>query len=123
MPKEYSRTERVADQIQRELAQLIQREVKDPRLPVLVTVSAVKISKDLSHAKIYITVFDKDKNKQIDQALEILNHAAGFLRTCLARILKLRVTPKLYFVHDVSVEYGSHLSDLIDQVASDNDEE
>lgn len=116
MARDYSRTERIADQLQRELAQLIQFEVKDPRLG-MVTVSHVKVSKDLGFADIYITVLPlngKDEAEAIVDSLKVLNSAAGFLRGELARQIKLRVMPQLRFHFDESIERGRHLHHLIE---------
>jgi ribosome-binding factor A len=109
---EFKRVDRIAELIQRKLAELIQKEIKDPRLPGFVTVSAVKVSKDLSHAKIYFTVF----NGNPIETVEVLRNAASFLRTALAKSLTLRTVPLLHFVHDASLEYGNRLSKLIDKV-------
>ncbi len=109
---DFNRVDRVAELIQRKLAELIQKEVKDPRLPGFVTVSAVKVSKDLSYAKIYFTVFNGDPAK----AQIVLNNAASYLRTALAKVVNLRIVPQLNFVHDTSLEYGNRLSRLIDEV-------
>jgi len=115
MPKEFSRTKRVASQIQRELAQLIQFEVKDPRVG-MVTVSAIELSRDLSYAKVYVTVLSA--NNEVGEALEGLNKAAGFLRRELGKRLSIRVTPQLTFLYDASVEHGANLSALIDKAVS-----
>lgn len=112
MTSHFKRTDRIAEMMQRKLAQLIQQEVKDPRLSSLVTISAVKVSKDLGHAKIYFTVFDHDPA----QTTAILNAAAPFLRGLLAKTLTLRTVPQLHFVYDESIEYGKRLSRLIDEV-------
>lgn len=122
MAKEYSRTQRLGDQIQKDLAQLIQFNVKDPRLG-LVTITAVKISRDLTHASIYFTVlnFDEtDQEKLIKETESVLNDAAGFLRSELAQGLNTRITPKLRFHYDVSVARGSRLTSLIQQVRSED---
>jgi len=76
MAKEYSRTQRIGDQMQRELAQLIRREVKDPRVG-LVTITAVEVSRDVGHAKIFITVMGQDNSEEIAQRIKVLNSAAG----------------------------------------------
>ncbi|WP_263322475.1 30S ribosome-binding factor RbfA [Endozoicomonas sp. Mp262] len=120
MAKEYSRTQRVADQVQKELAQIIQLEMKDPRLG-LVTVSAVDVSRDLAFADVYVSFLGVDEQKHIDESVEVLNHAAGFLRSQLARAVKLRFTPQLRFYYDSSLRRGQYLSSLIEQaVAEDN---
>ncbi len=112
---DFQRTERVAQQIQRELAELVRLEVNDPRVR-LVTLTGVEVAADYSHAKIFFTRLD-GRHAEAQQGLE---RAAGFLRSRLAHSLKLRVMPQLQFVYDASVERGSRLSQLIDQaVASD----
>lgn len=114
MAKEYSRTQRVADQIQKELAQLIQLEMKDPRLG-MVTVSAVEVSRDMSFADIYVSFLGVDDQQKIDQSLKVLSQATGFLRSQLARAIKLRFTPQLRFYYDNSLRRGAYLSSLIDE--------
>ena len=115
MPKDFSRTRRVGEQMQRELAQLIQQEVKDPRIGLL-TVIAVEVSRDFSHAKVFVTSLNNDEGMQ--QTIKILEHAKGFLRHELGRRIKLRTIPELHFVHDVSIERGNRLSALIDEAIS-----
>lgn len=119
MSNDFKRTDRVAEMLQRKLSQIIQQEIKDPRLPHFVTISGVKVSGDLSHAKVYFTVLG-DENKQ---AAVILNTAASYLRTALARTIKLRTVPQLHFVYDESIEYGRRLSKLIDDANPDNHDE
>ena len=116
MPKDYARTDRVAEQIQRELAELVRLEVKDPRVR-MVTLTGVEVARDYSHAKVFYTTLEGASDK-VQQGLE---RAAGFLRSQLAHAMKLRITPQLHFVYDASVERGIHLSQLIEQaVASDH---
>lgn len=116
MAREFKRTDRVADQIQRDLAVLIQREIKDPRLG-MVTISHAKVSKDLGYADIYITVMaigDQDEAEAVKASVKVLNAAAGFLRSELARGIKLRVMPQLRFHFDETVERGRRLHSLIE---------
>ena len=125
-----ARAQRIADQIQREIAVLIQLEVSDPRVG-MVSVTGVDVSNDLAYAKIYITVLnslagDEQINAdtlsepgvldqlEIEENLKALKRASGFLRTLLAKRLRLRVVPKLQFYYDSSIEQGQRLSDLID---------
>ena len=90
MAQEYSRTQRVADQIQRELAALIQREVKDPRVG-MATVSAVEVSRDLSHAKVFVTILNGGEDPQeITESVKALNNASGFLRNTHNSFAQLR---------------------------------
>lgn len=111
MSSHFKRADRIAEEIKRKLAGLIPKEVKDPRLTGLITISAVKLSADLSYAKVYFTVFNDDK----ENARVILNAAAGFLRSILARSMSLRTVPELHFIYDESIEYGERLSRLIDK--------
>ena len=108
--KDYPRSYRLADQIQRELSTLIRTEVKDPGISPLLTVSAVDVSRDLSQAKIYITVLEET---QRESSMAALSRAAGYLRSQLANRLSTRSVPQLRFHYDESVERGEHLSGLI----------
>jgi ribosome-binding factor A len=118
MAKAFSRTGRVAEQIQRELAELIQLEVKDPRVG-LVTLTGVEVTQDYAHAKVYFTLMGSADQAPLAQAG--LQHAAGFLRSQLAHRMKLRIMPQLHFIYDTSVEHGVRLSQLIDEaVSADN---
>ena len=110
MPKEYSRSKRVGDQIQRELALLIQREIKDPRIG-MVTVTGVEVSKEYEKAKVYITTLGESQDTR--ETVDALNQAAGFLRSQLGSRLTIRRIPQLVFEHDTSIEQGRYLSDLI----------
>ncbi|MFD1261503.1 30S ribosome-binding factor RbfA [Entomomonas asaccharolytica] len=119
MAKEYSRTQRVGDQMQRELALLIQREIKDPRLGI-VTITAVNVARDLGHAKVYITVMGKNAEDDIALSLEILSNASGYLRSLLGKAMKLRTIPQLHFVYDESIVRGSTMSALIDKALAED---
>ena len=121
MAKEYSRTQRVADHLQRELAALIQHEVRDPRLG-MVSVTGVKVSRDMGHARIYFTVLGSDSSEDARESTEVLNKAAGFLRSQLSRDSSMRSVPQLRFYFDGSVGRGRHMEDLIRQ-ATDADRE
>ncbi len=115
MPKGYVRTDRIAEQIQREVAQLLRLEVKDPRVR-MITLTGVEVTRDYSHAKVFYTALG-GASAAVQQGLE---HASGYLRSQLAHSMKLRIMPQLHFVYDPSIERGAHLSQLIDQaVASD----
>jgi len=122
VPREFNRTRRIAEQLQRELAQLIRDEVKDPRLG-LVTVVGAKVSRDLSHARIYVTLLSGDAEAR-KTSVDILNRSAGMLRGFIGRRMRLRMVPQLHFQYDNSIEQGAELSALIDAaVASDRKED
>lgn len=113
MGKTSLRTGRIAEQIQRELAEMIQMEVKDPGVG-LVTLTGVEVTQDYAHAKIFFTTM----NANGPGAQAGLERAAGFLRSQLAHRMKLRIMPQLHFVYDTSVERGVRLSQLIDEAVS-----
>ncbi len=118
MPREFSRSDRVADAIQRYLANMIQHEVRDPRVG-LVNINDVTVSRDMAYAKVYVTQVGGDQDAS-RKSVEALNNAAGFLRTLLARELDMRTVPKLQFYYDHTSVRGQELSSLIDRaVASD----
>lgn len=115
MPKQYNRTDRIATLIQRELVRLIQREIKDPRLEgIFISISAIKISKDLSHAKSYVTTFGK-KDLKPEEIIKILNGASSYLRSELGKCLSLRSIPQLIFVYDYSIAQAAEMHHLIDK--------
>ena len=117
MKRHSQRAERVADQIQRELAVLLRDEVKDPRVG-RITVTSVEVSADLSHAKVFFTHLAG--REHADEAVRALQHTAGFLRTELSHRLKLYSVPQLHFAYDDSIETGMRISQLIDAaVAAD----
>ncbi len=110
MPREFSRADRVSGQLRRELAQLIQAELKDPDVG-FVSVSEVEVSRDLAHAKVFVTMLDP---AHAERSLRALRRAAGFLRTRLGQQLRMRITPELQFLHDRSIETGLRMDSLID---------
>jgi len=119
-PRGYKRTDRIADQMQRDLAVLVQRELKDPRLG-MVTISGVKVSRDLAFADVYVTFMGIDEvEENIKQGLDVLANASGFLRSSLAKDLKLRVIPNLRFHYDRTVVDGPKMSALINRARSED---
>jgi len=111
MPYDYSRTDRIGEQIKRELALLIRNEVKDPRVG-MVSILDVVVTKDLSQAKVYFDTIQQDKHQE---CLQGLNRAAGFLRGALSRTIQLRNTPSLLFIYDDTEQKANDLSILIDK--------
>jgi ribosome-binding factor A len=117
VPREFPRARRVEEQLKRLLAELVRREVKDPRVG-LITITSAEVSKDLTHANVYFTPFAGIGDAAA--ALDALQHAAGFLRHQVRDRMRLRVAPEIDFRIDDSVERGARLSALIhDAVESD----
>jgi ribosome-binding factor A len=117
MKRHSQRAQRVADQMQRELSQLLRDEVKDPRVGPI-TITSVEVSADLSHAKVFFTHLAG--REQADAAVQALQRTAGFLRTELSHRLGLYSVPQIHFAYDDSIEAGLRLSQLIDEaVAAD----
>ncbi len=117
------RLQRLADQIQRELAVLIRDEINDPRLTGMVTISTVKVSSDLGYADVYVTILEPTLDDNMEKSchetsLKILNKASGFLRTELSHTLKTRTTPRLRFHYDEITAHGNYMMDLINQAVS-----
>jgi ribosome-binding factor A len=120
MPRDFSRTRRVADQIQRELAELIRDEIRDPRVGS-VTVSEVRVSRDLGYAEVYVTGLGMDEAAS-RQMVDALSGAAGFLRRQLASRMRLRTVPALRFHYDPVFDRGARLTRLIDDAVGDGDD-
>ncbi|SFR58269.1 ribosome-binding factor A [Marinobacter daqiaonensis] len=118
MPREFSRLDRIGDQIQRELSQLIMREIKDPRLG-MVTINAVRVSKDLGYADIYVSMLSTEElsedSPEVQESLKVLRNASGFLRGQLGRAMKLRVIPQLRFHFDTLQGQSRHIDSLINK--------
>lgn len=116
MAKEFTRSDRIAEQMQRELADLLMFEVKDPRIG-MVTVTGVEVTGDMAHAKIFYTAA-----KQSDNTQQGLEKSAGFLRTQLGKRMLLRTVPQLHFAYDSSIDNGMKMSKLIDEALATNTE-
>ena len=119
MPKGPARSLRVADQIQRELAEIIRTELKDPRV-AMITLTGVEVTADYSHAKVFYTLMGSAEQRA--ETGVGLKQAGGFLRSQIARRIKLHSIPQLHFVYDASVERGFELSRLIDEAVADSKE-
>ena len=117
MPKDFPRARRIADQIQRELPELIRQEVKDPRVGML-TITEVEVNRDMEFAKVYFTTLGDDKAHEA--CLQGLQRASGFLRSQLSHRMQLRVVPRLSFVYDRSVERGMALTQLIETAVAED---
>ena len=108
------RIERVNTLLRREISDLIQRELRDPRLTEFIAVTEVDTTFDLKHAKVFISCISGQQEEQ--KILGVLNSASGFLRTALANKVRLRYTPELHFIWDNSIEHGEKILRLIDEV-------
>lgn len=117
MPRDFPRSRRIAEQVQRELSDIIRLELKDPRVG-MITLTDVEVTPDNAHARVYFTLLGEAS--RIEEAAAGLQHAAGYLRSQLAQRLKLRVVPQLHFEYDASVERGIRVSQLIDAAVAED---
>lgn len=106
----YSRIDRISEEVKRELSSVI-RELKDPRLPVMVSVVAVRVTKDLKFAKAYISMMGSEKAQQ--DGMAAIQSAGGFIRREIGRRLNLRNTPEFTFQLDDSIAYGAHINEVL----------
>ena len=114
MSRVSTRVDKVADLLKKEVALLIQSEVRDPRVG-MASVTGVKVSKDLAHASVYVTLLGKSNAEEAQEGIEALNKASGFLRSMLAKEVSMRITPKLKFIYDDTLAKGQHMTSLIDE--------
>lgn len=119
MPREFTRSDRVSDAIQRLLAQVIPAEIRDPRVG-MVNINEVTVTRDMAFAKVYVTFVGRDDEKESLAAAAVLNKASGFLRTFLAKELSMRTVPKLQFIYDKTSVKGQALSSLIDRAMKED---
>ncbi|CDG23024.1 Ribosome-binding factor A [Xenorhabdus poinarii G6] len=124
MAREFSRTQRVAQEMQKEIAIILQREVKDPRIG-MATVSGVEVSRDLAYAKVFVTflnvLVEGHDSGLVNEGIKALNEASGFIRSLLGKAMRLRVIPELTFSYDSSLVEGMRMSSLVSNVVK-NDE-
>ena len=111
------RVGRVGEQIKKELSQLIQSELKDPRIG-FITVTGVELTNDLSQARVFLSVLGTDEQKE--ETLKALARGTGFLRSELGKRIRFRHTPELLFKFDNSIEYGSQIESLLNNINSGN---
>lgn len=115
MAREFSRTQRVSQEMQKEIAIILQREIKDPRL-IMTTVSDVEVSRDLAYAKVYVTFLNDEDEKAVKEGLKVLQEATGFIRMLLGKAMRLRIVPELTFFYDRSLVDGMRMSNLVNDV-------
>lgn len=111
------RVGRVGEQIKKELSQILQAELKDPRVG-FITVTGVDVTNDLSQAKVYLSVMGTEQQKE--DSLKAIDKATGFIRSELGKRIRLRITPELLFQFDTSIEYGSRIDALLNQINKGN---
>ena len=114
MRKNSIKNTRINAEVQRELSSIIRGEIKDPRIGMMTSVTGAEVAPDLKTCRVYISVLGDGKAKE--ETIKGLRSAEGFIRRALARNLNIRNTPELTFVLDESIEYGVHMSKLIDEV-------
>ncbi|RCX11405.1 ribosome-binding factor A [Anaerobacterium chartisolvens] len=105
------RTSRISEEVKREISNIIQNELKDPRLPGLLSIISANVTRDLRYAKVYVSVMGSEEDKK--NAISALKSAAGFIRRELGHRVQLRYTPEIQFELDNSIEYGAYMSKLI----------
>lgn len=120
MAKDFSRSDRISEQIRRELADLLQFEVKDPRVS-MVTIIEVEVSGDIAHAKIYFSAPVYDNPQALAELQKGLDKSAGFLRSQLGKRMMVRTVPQLHFIYDTSIDHGMKISKLIDEALAQQD--
>ncbi len=108
------RTERIAGEMRRALSDIIRNDLKDPRIPTVTSITNIKLAKDLKYAKVYISIYGTEKEKQ--EALETLRRSSGFIRRALGQKMIIRTLPELTFVPDDSIAYGSYMTRKIDEL-------
>jgi ribosome-binding factor A len=115
--REFARTDRVADAIQRVLANVIQHQMRDPRVH-MVNINNVTVTRDMAYAKVFVTLVGQQDEEICETVIDVLNRATGFLRNCVSKELDLRITPRFQFIYDTAPARGQLLSDLIDQAVA-----
>jgi len=119
MPKEFNRSDRVADALQRSLAAAIRAEIGDPRLG-MININSVVVTRDLANAKVFVTLVGAESEAQTELSVSILNKASALLRNVVAKDLSLRSVPRVQFFYDASAVRGQELSSLIDRAVAED---
>ena len=122
MPKEFGRPQRVSQELQKEIAIILQREIKDPRLGMMTTVSGVEVSRDLAYAKVFVTFLNDKDEDAVKEGIKVLQDASGYIRSLLGKAMRLRIVPELTFVYDNSLVEGMRMSNLVSNVIRNDDE-
>ena len=118
MAKEFGRPQRVAQEMQKEIALILQREIKDPRVGMMTTVSGVEMSRDLAYAKVFVTFLNDQDEAAVKNGIKALQEASGFIRSLLGKAMRLRIVPELTFFYDNSLVEGMRMSNLVTSVVN-----
>lgn len=105
------RSQRVAEEIKREVSDILRNEIKDPRINGLISITDVSVSRDLRYAKIFVSIFGREEEQE--GTLKILERAGGYIRTEIGRRIRLRHTPEIAFIQDNSIAYGAHINEIL----------
>ncbi|AJZ91332.1 30S ribosome-binding factor RbfA [Cedecea neteri] len=122
MAKEFGRPQRVSQELQKEIAIILQREIKDPRLGMMTTVSGVEVSRDLAYAKVFVTFLNDKDEEAVKEGIKVLQDASGYIRTLVGKAMRLRIVPELTFFYDNSLVEGMRMSNLVSNVIRHDDE-
>lgn len=122
MAKEFGRPQRVSQELQKEIAIILQREIKDPRLGMMTTVSGVEVSRDLAYAKVFVTFLNDKDEAAVKEGIKVLQDASGYIRTLVGKAMRLRIVPELTFFYDNSLVEGMRMSNLVSNVIKNDDE-
>lgn len=115
MVKEYTRTQRIAQEMKKDIAIILQREINDPRVGIA-TVSGVEVSRDLAYGKVFVTFLYDKTPEQVKTSIRGLQDAAGFIRRMLGKAMRLRVVPELTFSYDHSVVEGMRMTNVLREI-------
>ncbi|KEA53753.1 MULTISPECIES: 30S ribosome-binding factor RbfA [Mangrovibacter] len=122
MAKEFGRPQRVSQEMQKEIAIILQREIKDPRVGLMTTVSGVEVSRDLAYAKVYVTFLNDQDEAAVKAGVKALQDASGYIRMLLGKAMRLRIVPELTFIYDNSLVEGMRMSNLVSSVVKQDEE-
>ena len=122
MAKEFGRPHRVSQELQKEIAIILHREIKDPRLGMMTTVSGVEVSRDLAYAKVFVTFLNDKDEASVKEGIKVLQDASGYIRTLVGKAMRLRIVPELTFFYDNSLVEGMRMSNLVSNVIKHDDE-
>lgn len=122
MAKEFGRPQRVSQELQKDIAIILQREIKDPRLGMMTSVSGVEVSRDLAYAKVFVTFLNDKDEEAIKEGIKVLQDASGYIRTLVGKAMRLRIVPELTFFYDNSLVEGMRMSNLVSNVIRHDDE-